>query len=61
MSSTHTIDGSLDGSTIVNGDRIEHDLLIPEILRRGAERLIQDGATPHEWPAEGPQEQHETR
>jgi hypothetical protein len=51
----------LDGSTIVNGERIEHDLLIPEILRREAERLIQDRATPHEYPADGPQEQHETR
>ncbi len=33
-------DGSLDGSSIVSGGRAQHDLLIPEILRREAERLM---------------------
>jgi hypothetical protein len=33
-------DGSLDGSTLLNGERVQHDWLIPEILRREAEQLI---------------------
>ncbi len=37
-------DGSVDGRTIVSGDRLRHDFLIPEILRREAERLIQSPA-----------------
>jgi tetratricopeptide (TPR) repeat protein len=33
-------DGALDGGTILNGDHVLHDLLIPEILRREAAGLI---------------------
>jgi formylglycine-generating enzyme required for sulfatase activity/tetratricopeptide (TPR) repeat protein len=33
--------GRLDGSTILKGVTVEHDKLIPEILRREAERVIQ--------------------
>src|SRR5581483_6641845 len=37
-------DGLLDGSTILQGVTVEHDKLIPEILRREAEKLVQAGA-----------------
>jgi hypothetical protein len=43
-------DGSLDGGSILNGNSISHDLLIPEILRREAERRL---ATSAEVPAAG--------
>ena len=33
-------DGTLDGNSILNGDRVQHDLLIPEVLRREAADLI---------------------
>jgi hypothetical protein len=33
-------DGTLDGNSILNGDRVQHDLLIPEVLRREAVELI---------------------
>lgn len=33
-------DGTVDGTTILNGTRIEHDRLIPEILRREVEQLL---------------------
>jgi hypothetical protein len=33
-------DGSLDPSTILKGANVEHDKLIPEILRREAEQLL---------------------
>jgi tetratricopeptide (TPR) repeat protein len=33
-------DGTLDGVTLLNGDRVQHDWLIPEILRREAVILI---------------------
>ena len=38
-------DGGLDGSTILKGVRVEHDKLIPEILRREAEKLIQSAVS----------------
>src|SRR5262249_25008481 len=34
-------DGLLDGSTVLGGATVEHDKLIPEILRREAEKLVQ--------------------
>ncbi|HUQ70881.1 MAG TPA: hypothetical protein VM165_15230 [Planctomycetaceae bacterium] len=34
-------DGTLDGLTILNGERVQHDWLIPEILRREAKRLLE--------------------
>ena len=37
-------DGLLDGSTILNGVTINHDKLIPEIIRREAETLFQSAA-----------------
>ena len=37
-------DGLLDGSTILNGATVLHDKLIPEIIRRETERLIQSAA-----------------
>jgi tetratricopeptide (TPR) repeat protein len=37
-------DGLLDGRTILNGTTIEHDKLIPEIIRREAEKLVQSAA-----------------
>jgi tetratricopeptide (TPR) repeat protein len=37
-------DGLLDGRTILNGVTVEHDKLIPEIIRREAEKLIQAAA-----------------
>jgi tetratricopeptide (TPR) repeat protein len=44
MATDHRIqwrdDGSVDGGTILNGDHVLHDLLIPEILRREAAGLI---------------------
>lgn len=43
-------DGSLEGASILNGEFIQHDQLIPEILRREAERLL---ATTAETPAAG--------
>jgi WD40 repeat protein/tetratricopeptide (TPR) repeat protein/energy-coupling factor transporter ATP-binding protein EcfA2 len=33
-------DGTLDGVTLLNGERVQHDWLIPEILRREAHRLL---------------------
>src|SRR5205085_539219 len=44
MSITWRADGALDGKTILNGLRPEHDQLIPEILRREAEVLISGAA-----------------
>jgi tetratricopeptide (TPR) repeat protein len=38
---TWKADGLLDGSTILNGAIVEHDKLIPEIIRREAEKLLQ--------------------
>jgi tetratricopeptide (TPR) repeat protein len=37
-------DGTLDGASVLNGDRVVHDLLIPELLRRDAVQLL--NATP---------------
>ena len=36
----------VDGTTILNGVTVEHDKLIPEIIRREAEQLIQSAAGP---------------
>jgi hypothetical protein len=42
---TWKADGLLDGRTILNGATVEHDKLIPEILRREAEKLIRSAAS----------------
>jgi len=49
-----TAAGSLEGGTIVNGVTIEHDKLIPEIIRREAEQLIQSavGSSPPKPPGD---------
>ena len=33
-------DGTLDGTTFLNEERVQHDWLIPEILRREAQAKI---------------------
>ena len=46
-------DGSIDGRTILDNHRVVHDLLIPEILRREAERLLQaTEVDPKNWTAQ---------
>ncbi len=39
-------DGKLNGSTLLNDGRVEHDWLIPEILRREAEGLLSKTTEP---------------
>jgi hypothetical protein len=37
-------DGTPDGASVLNGDRVLHDLLIPEVLRREAVELNRGAA-----------------